>query len=261
MGIYLYNLEQIERIEKACKVAAGVLVEIETAIVEGVTTFELDKIARQFIAARKAKPAFLGYRGYPAALCTSINEVVVHGIPSKKTRLNPGDIVGIDVGVFLDGYFGDTAKTFRVGNVDENAGVLLRVTEEALYKGIAKAVPGNRISDISHAVESHVASHGFSAVREFVGHGIGAALHEEPSIPNFGKPGKGPRIYDGMVLAIEPMVNAGTYKVNVLDDGWTAVTEDRKLSAHFEHTIAVIDGKARVLTAGKNGVKSTFDSR
>jgi len=180
--------------------------------------------------------------------------VVVHGIPSKKARLKSGDIVGIDVGVFLDGFYGDTARTYRVGKIDESAELLLKVTKESLHRGIGMAAAGNRISDISHAVESHVEGYGFSAVREFVGHGIGASLHEEPSIPNFGKPGKGPRISDGMVLAIEPMINAGTYKVDVLDDGWTAVTGDRKLSAHFEHTIAVVDGKARILTAGKDSL-------
>lgn len=250
MGIYLYNRSQIEKIERACEVAAGVLDELESSIGEGVSTFELDKLAREFIAARNGVPAFLGYRGYPAALCTSINEVVVHGIPSKKTRLRPGDIIGIDVGVLLDGHYGDTARTYRVGEVDEATELLLRVTEESLYRGIEKAVPGNRISDISHAVEDHVVRYGFSAVREFVGHGIGASLHEEPSIPNFGEPGKGPRISNGMVFAIEPMINAGTFNVEILADGWTTVTADGKLSAHFEHTIAVLDGSPRILTGG-----------
>ncbi len=248
MGIYTYSAEQIEKIHRACSVAAGVLKALEAHISEGISTFELDKIAREFIAARKAKPAFLGYRGYPAALCTSINEVVVHGIPSKKIKLRRGDIVGIDVGVFLDGYFGDTARTFKVGTISKDAETLLKATCEALMQGIGQVAPGKRISDISHAVESHAVRYGFSAVREFVGHGIGASLHEEPSIPNFGEPGKGPRIAEGMVLAIEPMINAGTYEVKVLDDGWTAVTADGSLSAHFEHTVAVVNGKAKILT-------------
>lgn len=253
VGIYLYNQSQISMIERACSVAAGVLDALESMVEEGVSTFELDKFAGEFIAARNGVPAFLGYRGYPAALCTSINEVVVHGIPSKKTRLKSGDIVGVDVGVLLDGYYGDTARTYKVGRVDEKTELLLRVTEESLFSGISMAVPGNRVSDISHAVEDLVVKHGFAPVREFVGHGIGTSLHEEPSIPNFGKPGKGPRLSNGMVLAIEPMINEGTYQVEVLADGWTAVTADRKLSAHFEHTIAIVDGVPRILTERKAG--------
>jgi methionyl aminopeptidase len=256
LGVYIYNSEQISGIERACLVAAGVLDALEGMIAEGVTTFELDKIAREFIAARKGSPAFLGYRGYPAALCTSINEVVVHGIPSKKTRLRAGDIIGVDVGVFLDGFYGDTARTYAVGDISQEAKTLMAATEESLMKGIERAVPGRRISDISHAVEEHVAGYGFVPVRDFVGHGIGASLHEEPSIPNFGKPGKGPRIADGMVLAIEPMINAGTCEVEVLDDGWTAVTADRRLSAHYEHTIAVMDGSPRILTRRRDGEQS-----
>ncbi len=244
----MYSAEQIEKIHRACIIAAGVLTALEKNISEGISTFELDKIAREFIAARKAKPAFLGYRGYPAALCTSINEVVVHGIPSKKVKLRQGDIVGIDVGVFLDGYYGDTARTFKVGTIRKEAQTLLKATYEALMQGIGQVVEGNRISDISHAVESHARRYGFSAVREFVGHGVGASLHEEPSIPNFGEPGKGPRIVEGMVLAIEPMINAGSFEVKVREDGWTAVTADGSLSAHFEHTVAVVNGKAKILT-------------
>ncbi len=251
MGIYIYQPAQIDRIARSCRVAAEVLDALDDMIEEGVSTFELDKFAQEFIGARKAVPAFLGYRGFPAALCTSINEVVVHGIPSKKCKLRKGDIIGIDVGVFLDGYYGDTARTYSVGSVDSNTRSLVEVTLESLNRGIEKAVTGNRISDISHAIESYVTSFGYSSVREFVGHGIGSSLHEEPSIPNFGKPGKGPRISDGMVLAIEPMINIGTHRVEVLGDGWTAVTGDRKLSAHFEHTIAIVDGRAKVLTAWK----------
>jgi len=181
-------------------------------------------------------------------LCTSINEVVVHGIPSKKVKLKKGDILGVDVGVYFNGFYGDSAKTFKVGTVTPEVDLLLNVTKESLMKGIEKSVEGNRISDISNAVETHVNKYGFSPVKEFVGHGIGKNLHEEPSIPNFGEPGKGARITNGMVFAIEPMINAGTYRVKVLEDGWTVVTEDAKLSAHFEHTVAIIDGKAKILT-------------
>ncbi|MCX7677761.1 MAG: type I methionyl aminopeptidase [Spirochaetes bacterium] len=249
MGIYIYREEQIEKIFRACQIAVGVLKVLEPYICEGISTFELDKIASEFIAAQNAKAAFLGYRGYPATLCTSINDVVVHGIPSKKVKLRRGDIVGIDVGVYCDGYYGDVARTYKVGNVSRQAETLLRATEEALMKGIEQVVIGNRISDISHAIEVHAAMYGFSAVREFVGHGIGLSLHEEPSIPNFGEPGMGPRIAEGMVFAIEPMVNAGSFEVRILKDGWTAVTADGSLSAHFEHTVAVMNGKAKILTA------------
>ncbi len=231
---------------------SGLISALDAVISEGITTFELDKFARDFIQRQGGKPAFLGYRGFPAALCTSINEVVVHGIPSKKVKLKKGDIIGIDVGVLLNDFFGDAAKTYKVGSVSEEASLLMKVTEESLSKGIEQCVEGNRISDISHAVESHVVQYGFMPVREFVGHGIGMHLHEEPSIPNFGQPGKGARIANGMVLAIEPMINQGTYDVEIQSDGWTVLTKDRKLSAHFEHTVAVIDGKAKILTDSGN---------
>ncbi len=215
---------------------------------EGISTFELDSIAQNIIEESGGKPAFLGYRGYPAALCTSINEVVVHGIPDKKTKLKKGDVIGVDVGVFLDGYYGDAAFTYTVGQISEDAHRLLEVTRESLNEGIKVCNVGNRISDISHAIESYVTCFGFSPVREFVGHGIGKNLHEEPSIPNYGQPGRGQRIINGMVFAIEPMINAGSYMVEVQNDGWTVLTKDRKLSAHYEHTVAVIDGKANILT-------------
>lgn len=252
MGIYLYNPGQIRKIEESCLIAAEVLDKIEGIIEAGVSTHEIDLLARSEIKKRGAEPAFLGYRDFPAAVCTSINEVVVHGIPRKNARLKNGDILGIDIGILFQGYYGDTARSCAVGRVREEADTLLRVTRESLYEGIAKCQAGGRISDVSHAVEEHVTRSGFSPVREFVGHGIGMNLHEEPSIPNFGEAGKGPRIRDGMVFAIEPMINAGTYMVEVLDDGWTVVTRDRKMSAHFEHTVAVVDGKAKILTRGKD---------
>jgi methionyl aminopeptidase len=253
LGIYIYNQEQIRYIEKACLIAARVLDEINRVIDVGISTYELDRLARDVIAKSGAKPAFLGYKGYPSAICASINEVVVHGIPQKSRKLKDGDIIGIDVGTFLNGYYGDTARSFRVGRGREDSDLLLRVTRESLYAAIDKCVVGNRISDISHAVEAHVEMHGFSPVREFVGHGIGRNLHEEPSIPNFGSPGKGPRIKEGMVFAIEPMINMGTYMVEVdANDEWTVYTKDRQLSAHFEHTVAIVNGRAKILTRGKN---------
>jgi methionyl aminopeptidase len=251
LGIYTYSIQEIGFIEEACRITSGVLDDIEGIIKAGISTYDIDAFAKDIIVKSKAKAAFLGYRGFPAAVCTSINEVVVHGIPSRNIKLKKGDIIGIDIGVFYKGFFGDSARTFKVGEVDKNSQLLLDVTKESLYAGINNCSVGNRISDISNAVENYVAKFGFSPVREFVGHGIGFNLHEEPSIPNFGERGKGQRIKDGMVFAIEPMINAGTYEVEVLEDGWTVVTKDRKLSAHFEHTIAVIDGQARILTSGR----------
>jgi len=248
LGIYIYNSEQISAIEESCQKTSSVLKELEKIVDDGVSTFELDQFAKDYISKQGGKPAFLGYHGFPSALCTSINEVVVHGVPSKKVKLKKGDILGVDVGVYFNGFYGDSAKTFKVGTVTPEVDLLLNVTKESLMKGIEKSVEGNRISDISNAVETHVNKYGFSPVKEFVGHGIGKNLHEEPSIPNFGEPGKGARITNGMVFAIEPMINAGTYRVKVLEDGWTVVTEDAKLSAHFEHTVAIIDGKAKILT-------------
>ncbi|MGB4270493.1 MAG: type I methionyl aminopeptidase [Spirochaetota bacterium] len=248
MAIFIYSEEEIKRVEDACRITAAVLDEIGKHVVTGISTFELDRIARDLIKKFKAIPAFLGYKGYPAAICTSINEVVVHGIPSKGQILKKGDIVGIDIGVQYNGYFGDAAKTFIVGKVNNNVKKLLEVTKEALERGILQCKDGNHLTDISHAIESHVVQYGFQPVHEFVGHGIGRNLHEEPSIPNFGKPGKGPVIKTGMIFAIEPMINEGTYQVEILQDGWTAVTKDRKYSAHFEHTVAVVNGNPKILT-------------
>ncbi|BFU96028.1 MAG: Methionine aminopeptidase [Nitrospira sp.] len=233
---------------KASRVVAEALEVLKQAVKPGVTTGELDRLAESEIRARGAQPAFKGYRNYPKTLCASVNEQVVHGIPSQRA-LKEGDIVGLDLGAIVEGFYGDSAVTVGVGQVDDKTARLVRVTEEALALGIEQAVVGNRLSDISHAVQRHVEAAGYSVVTEFVGHGIGRQLHEEPQVPNYGRPGQGPRLQHGMVLAIEPMVNMGGAAVRVLDDRWTAVTVDGSLSAHFEHTIAVQpEGPARVLS-------------
>ena len=239
---------EIELMKAANALVAAILAELRARVVPGVTTAELDAFAEERVRAAGAEPAFKGYHGYPATLCTSVNEEVVHGIPSKRALVE-GDIVSIDLGVRLEGFYGDAAVTLPVGAVSDEATRLLRVTEEALYRAIAKARVGARISDLGHAVQEHVEAHGFSVVREFVGHGIGRKLHEDPQVPNYGPPGRGPRLAEGMVLAIEPMVNAGKPPVKVLADGWTAVTRDGSLSAHFEHTVAVTADGPLVLTA------------
>jgi methionyl aminopeptidase len=221
---------------------------LKSATKPGVTTDELDRLAEAEIRSRGALPAFKGYRNYPKTLCVSVNEQVVHGIPSKRV-LKDGDIVGLDLGAIVGGFYGDSAVTIAVGRIDEKAATLVRVTEESLSLAIQQARVGNRLSDISHAVQQHVEAAGYSVVTEFVGHGIGRQLHEEPQVPNYGKPGQGPRLQPGMVLAIEPMVNMGGSAVRVLDDRWTAVTVDGSLSAHFEHTIAIQpSGPALVLS-------------
>ena len=226
---------------------ADVLAELAAMVVPGVTTAQLDAAAERLVRAAGAEPAFKGYRGYPATLCASVNEQVVHGIPSDRA-LREGDIISLDMGVKLNGFYGDSAVTVPVGRVSEDVETLLTVTRESLEKGIAQVRIGGRISDIGHAIQEHVEAHGFSVVREFVGHGIGASLHEEPQIANYGEPGRGPRLAEGMVLAIEPMVNMGRAGVKVLADGWTAVTRDGSLSAHFEHTVAVTKDGPIVLT-------------
>jgi methionyl aminopeptidase len=222
---------------------------IDGAQAPGVTTADLDELAETRIRKAGATPAFKGYHGYPATICASVNEEVIHGIPSGRRVLVDGDVISIDVGAELNGYFGDSAITLAVGRVSEEAATLLRVTDESLYKAIEAVKPGGRISDIGHAVQKHVEAYGFSVVREFVGHGIGQKMHEEPQVPNYGEPGRGPRLTEGMVLAIEPMVNAGKAAVKVLADGWTAVTRDGSLSAHFEHTVAVTADGPWILTA------------
>jgi methionyl aminopeptidase len=238
---------EIERMREANMLVAGVLAELATMVKPGVTTQDLDVIAERLVRAGGAEPAFKGYRGYPATLCASVNEQVVHGIPSAR-RLAEGDILSLDMGVKLNGFYGDSAVTVPVGRISEETKRLLRVTQEALERGITQVRVGGRISDIGHAIQQHVERHGYSVVREFVGHGIGAALHEEPQIANYGEPGRGPRMAEGMVLAIEPMVNMGRPAVKVLADGWTAVTRDGSLSAHFEHTVAVMKDGPLVLT-------------
>ena len=245
--IIIRSPREVEHIRKANVVVAEVLVRLKTLVVPGVTTDELDGISEEIILSKGAVPAFKGYRGYPKTLCVSINEEVVHGIPNQR-KLKEGDVVSLDVGTNLDGYFGDAALTLPVGEVDESARKLLEVTEKALYIGISMAKVGNRLFDISHAIQQWVESHGFSVVRDFVGHGIGKNLHEEPQIPNYGSPHQGPRLEKGMVFALEPMVNEGTYEVRILADGWTVVTADGKRSAHFEHTIAITDGEADILS-------------
>jgi methionyl aminopeptidase len=240
---------ELERMREAGRLVGEVLTELTSRVKPGVTTAELDELAEARIRKAGAVPAFKGYHGYPATICASINEEVIHGIPSGRRVLNEGDVISIDVGASLDGYFGDSAITLAVGLVSEEAATLLRVTEESLFKAIERVRPGGRISDIGHAVQAHVEAYGFSVVREFVGHGIGQRMHEEPQVPNYGDPGRGPRLAEGMVLAIEPMVNAGKPAVKVLGDGWTAVTRDRSLSAHFEHTVAVTAGEPWILTA------------
>ncbi len=240
---------ELEKMREAGRLVGEVLTELTARVAPGVTTAELDELAERRIRKAGAIPAFKGYHGYPATICASINEEVIHGIPSGRRILNEGDVISIDVGASLDGYYGDSAVTLAVGQVSEQAATLLRVTEESLYKAIERVRPGRRISDIGHVVQQHVEAYGFSVVREFVGHGIGQRMHEEPQVPNYGEPGRGPRLAEGMVLAIEPMVNAGKPAVKVLADGWTAVTRDGSLSAHFEHTVAVTADGPWILTA------------
>ena len=240
---------ELERMREAGRLVGEVLTELAAHVAPGVTTADLDAMAEARITQAGATPAFKGYHGYPATICASINDEVIHGIPSGRRMLNEGDVISIDVGAELDGYFGDSALTLPVGQVSEQAATLLRVTEESLYKAIECVRTGGRISDIGHAVQQHVVGYGFSVVREFVGHGIGQKMHEEPQVPNYGERGRGPRLADGMVLAIEPMVNAGKPSVKVLADGWTAVTTDGSVSAHFEHTVAVTANGPWILTA------------
>ena len=238
---------EIEKLRRSGRLVREILEEMHQQVKPGVTTMDLEKFAERRLAQAKAKPAFKGYRGYPCCLCASVNEQIVHGIPSNR-RLNEGDIVSLDLGVIIDGYYGDSAMTVPVGTISEPLQRLLRVTEESLRLAIDKARVGNRLGDVSSAVEHHVVSSGFSVVREFVGHGIGRQLHEEPQIPNFGPPGYGPPLKEGMVLAIEPMVNVGGPGLKILDDQWTAVTVDGAYSAHFEHMIAVTQNGPDVLT-------------
>jgi methionyl aminopeptidase len=231
---------ELQKMHRACRIVVDTLQALADAAAPGVPTRELDRIARERIEREGARPAFLGYRGYPATLCISVNDEVVHGIPGER-RLRDGDIVGLDLGCVVDGFFGDAARTVAVGTASDEARRLMRVTEEALRAGIAACHPGKRVGDIGHAVQTHAEASGYSVVREFVGHGIGTSLHEEPQVPNYGPPGRRQRLVPGMCLAIEPMVNVGGPAVRVLEDGWTAVTVDGSLSAHFELSVAVTE--------------------
>lgn len=246
--IELKSPADLERMRRAGRLAAQVLEAVGRAVAPGVTTKELDRLAEKFIRDAGGVPTFLGYRGYTATLCASINEEVVHGIPNPKRVLREGDIVGIDVGATLDGFVGDTAATFAVGRITDEAQRLLQTTRESLDQGIAAARVGNRLGDVSAAIQRVAEAKGYSVVRDFVGHGIGRNMHEEPSVPNYGTAGTGLRLEAGLVIALEPMVNMGTWRVQVLKDGWTVVTEDNRLSAHFEHTVAVTDAGPEILT-------------
>lgn len=248
-SIILKSKAEIEQIGLANQIVAQTLSMLKGRIESGVSTWQLDLWAEDFCRESGAIPAFKGYRGFPGSLCVSLNEQVVHGIPSKKVVLQEGDILSIDFGVKYKGYYGDSAITVPIGTLDSKISELLKVTEESLYKGIAQAKIGNRIDDISTAVQDHVERQGFSVVRQFVGHGIGANLHEPPEIPNYHRKGPSPRILEGMVLAIEPMINIGTHEVKILKDGWTVITKDKKMSAHFEHTIAVTQDEPLVLSS------------
>ncbi|WP_338824339.1 Methionine aminopeptidase 1 [Moorella humiferrea] len=245
--IILKSRQEIALMREAGRVVALTLAKLKEHISPGVTTAELDRIAEEYIRKHDAVPAFKGYQGFPASICASINEEVVHGIPGLK-ELAEGDIISIDIGAVKNGYVGDAAATFPVGDIDSEKKHLLAVTEAALYEGIKKAVPGNRLTDISHAIQTFVEKNGLAVVRDYVGHGIGRAMHEDPQVPNFGPPGYGPRLREGMVLAIEPMVNAGTHEVYTLANRWTVVTRDKKPSAHFEHTVAITDNGPEILT-------------
>ncbi len=246
--ITLKTQEEIAKMRVACQAVARILVELEKRVTPGMSTGDLDEYAEKRCKELGVKPAFKGYRGFPSTVCISVNDEVVHGIPNKRRVLQEGDIVGLDFGTIFEGWYGDSAKTVAVGKVSAQATQLMKVTQESLMKGIEQCHEGKRVSDIGHAVQNYVESFGYSVVREFVGHGIGRALHEEPSVPNFGTQGKGIPLKAGMVIAIEPMVNIGRPDVKVLSDGWTAVTRDRSLSAHFEHTIAITKGEPEILT-------------
>ena len=251
--IRIKSSDEIEKMEYACRVVGEALEFSKELVVPGTTTYEIDRQLEEFLISKKVKPAFKGYSGYPASTCISLNEVVVHGIPSKRVVLKSGDVVSIDLGAVYEGYYGDAAKTYVVGQVSEEALRLLKVTEKALRIGINAARPGARVGDISHAIQEHVERNGFNVIKDYVGHGIGRELHEEPQIPNFGKPGTGPKLMAGMTLAIEPMVSAGDWRTVLTSDGWTAVTVDRSLAAHFEHTVVITPEGARILTTCKGG--------
>jgi methionyl aminopeptidase len=245
--IFYKSAAEIESLERANALVLRILDSLEAMVAPGVTTADLDRESEELTRRAGARPAFKGYRGFPGSLCASINEEVIHGIPSKKRALKEGDIISLDFGVVLDGYYGDSARTVAVGRIAEESSRLLAVTREALQKGFARAQVGGRLSDIGHAIQTHVEQAGFSVVREFVGHGIGTSLHEDPQVPNYGPPGTGPLLKEGLVLAVEPMVNQGAPDVRVEADGWTAVTVDGLPSAHFERCVAITPSGPRLL--------------
>ena len=246
--VVLKTGRELKIMREACRISATALKLIGNAVEPGVTTAELDRMAEKYIRSEGATPNFKGYQGYPATACISINNEVIHGIPSKTRKLMPGDIVSVDLGAEFGGYNGDNAATFACGDISDEAKRLMDATKESLYKGIQMARSGGRIGDISHAIQSYIEARGFSVVRQFVGHGIGTKLHEAPEVPNFGTPGRGIRLMPGMTLAIEPMVNIGSSDVRVLPDGWTVLTRDGSLSAHFEHTIVITPDGPQILT-------------
>lgn len=245
--ITLKSAREISYMREAGRIVGLTLQELGKQVKAGVTTGELNQFTEEFLRRAGAEPAFLGYQGFPASICASVNEEVIHGIPGLR-KLENGDIISIDIGSVIHGYYGDATITFPVGEISAEAARLLEVTQQSLYKGIEQAVSGNRIGDISAAVQHHVESHGYHVVRDFVGHGIGSHMHEDPQVPNYGKAGLGPRLQPGMAIAIEPMVNVGTHEVVVQSNGWTAVTKDRSLSAHFEHTVLITEGQPEILT-------------
>ena len=246
--ISIKTTRELNLMREACRISANALKAAGQAIEPGISTKEIDDIVRRYIQKQGAIPSFLGYGGFPASACISVNNVVIHGIPSKQQKLKNGDIVSIDVGAFINGFHGDNAYTYACGDISEEAQALLDATKESLYKGIEQAAAGNRIGDIGHAVQEYAESRSYSVVRDFVGHGVGAKLHEDPSVPNYGKAGRGVRLVPGMVIAIEPMITAGDYKVKVLEDGWTTVTADGSLAAHFEHTVAITPDGPVIMT-------------
>ncbi|HXX31060.1 MAG TPA: type I methionyl aminopeptidase [Myxococcaceae bacterium] len=258
MPVELKSREEIAHMREAGRIVAEILDELERAVAPGVSTWELDQLAERLIHEKGARPAFKGYRGFPSCLCTSINHEVVHGIPSRKRKVAAGDLLKLDFGVVYRGYFGDSARTVPVGRVTDEAEALSRATRESLEAGIRAAVAGNHVGDIGHAVQAHVEARGYSVVKDFVGHGIGRKLHEEPQIPNYGAPGTLAKLRPGMVLAIEPMVNAGTWEVETLDDDWTAVTLDGRLSSHWEHTVLVTEDGPEVLTRPPDVARRAF---
>ena len=246
--VVIKTARELSKMKDACRISARALRVAGEAVKPGVTTYEIDTLVRKFIEKQGATPSFLGYGGFPASACISVNNVVIHGIPSKKQILKEGDIVSVDVGAYYEGFHGDNAYTFPCGKISAEAQALLDATKESLYEGINKALAGNRIGDIGSAVQQYVEARSYSVVRDFVGHGVGAKLHEDPSVPNYGTPGRGVRLIPGMTIAIEPMITQGTYEVEVLDDEWTTVTKDGKLAAHFEHTIAITPDGPKIMT-------------